>query len=252
MMRGFRVPFDGRALVGDVLAGEEPPRLLVLHGAGQSNRARFRQIREHFLVQGIGSVAFDCIGHGETGGDLKQSSLQSRTAQACAVIEALPLPQPFSVMAGSMGGYTAVTLLRRYAIANFILMVPAMYAAEAFTVPFNAGFTEIIRRPKSWESSDGWELLSRFTGRLLLVAGERDRVIPPGVIQGIYEAAKNAKERTLFVAPGASHMVLTDLRAHAPDQLDRVLGLMTGMLTADGASGCATGVGGTAGGTSSS
>ncbi|MCX5733246.1 MAG: alpha/beta fold hydrolase [candidate division NC10 bacterium] len=233
MMRGFRVPFDGRVLIGDVLAGEEPPRLLVLHGAGQSNRERFRQIREHFLASGIGSVAFDCIGHGETGGDLKQSSLQSRTAQACAVIEALSLSQPFSVLAGSMGGYTAVTLLRRYAIANLILVVPAMYTAEAYDVPFNAGFTGIIRRPKSWESSDGWELLSRFTGRLLLVAGERDRVIPSGVIQGIYEAAKHAKERTLFVAPGASHMVLTDLRAHAPDQLDRVLGLMIGMLTAD-------------------
>ena len=233
MMRGFRVPFDGRALVGDVLAGEEPPRLLVLHGAGQSNRERFLQIREHLLTHGIGSVAFDCIGHGETGGDLKQDSLQSRTAQACAVIEASSLPQPFSILAGSMGGYTAVTLLRRYAIANLILVVPAMYATEAFAVPFNAGFTEIIRRPNSWESSDAWELLSRFTGRLLIVTGERDTVIPPGVIQGIYEAAKSAKERTLFVAPEASHMVLTDLRAHAPDQLDRVLDLMTGMLTTD-------------------
>ena len=231
--RVFRVPFDGRALVGDVLAGEEPPRLLVLHGAGQSNRERFRQIREYFLVQGIGSVAFDCIGHGETGGDLKQSSLQSRTAQACAVIEASSMPQPFSILAGSMGGYTAVTLLRRYVIANLILVVPAMYAAEAFAVPFNAGFTEIIRRPHSWESSDAWELLSHFTGRLLVVAGELDTVIPPGVIRNIYESARNATERTLFVAPGASHTIITDLRAHAPDQLDRVLGLMTGMLTAD-------------------
>ena len=84
------------------------------------------------------------------------------------------------------------------------------------------------------------------------MAGERDRVIPPAVIQGIYEAAKNAKERTLFVAPGTSHTVLTDLRAHAPDQLDRVLGLMTGVLTADGASGCSTNVGGIAGETNRS
>jgi len=65
------------------------------------------------------------------------------------------------------------------------------------------------------------------------VAGERDTVIPPGVIRNIYESAKSAKERTLFVAPGTSHMIITDLRAHAPDQLDRVLGLMTGILTAD-------------------
>ena len=227
MRRVFRVPLEGHLLVGDVLAGEEPPRLLVLHGGGQSNRGRFRLLREHLFAQGVGTVAFDCVGHGDTGGDLKQSSLRSRTAQACAVIDALALPQPFSILAASMGGYTAVTLLPRYAIASLILLGPAMYAAEAYAVPFNAGFTEIIRRPRSWESSDAWALLSRFTGRLLVVAGERDTVIPPGVIRGIYDAAGNAGSRTLFVAPGASHLILTDLRANAPDQLDHVLGLMT-------------------------
>lgn len=234
MIRVFRIPLDGHMLVGDVLAGEEPPRLLMLHGGGRSNRERFRLLREHLFTHGVGSVAFDCIGHGETGGDLKQSSLQRRTAQACAVIAALNLPQPFSVLAASMGGYTAVTLLPRYAIAALILLGPAVYAAEAYAVPFNAGFTEIIRRPQSWESSDAWVLLSRFRGRLLLVAGEHDTVIPPGVIRNIYAAARNATDRTLFVAPGASHLILTDLRANAPDQLDHVLGLMTKVLTAAG------------------
>jgi pimeloyl-ACP methyl ester carboxylesterase len=232
MTRVFRVPLEGHVLVGDVLAGVKPPRLLVLHGGGRSNRERFRLLREHFLTHGVGSVAFDFIGHGETGGDLRQSSLQNRTAQACAVIDALNLPQPFSVVAASIRGYTAVTLLRRYAIANLILLGPAMYAAEAYAIPFNAGFTEIIRRPNSWKSSDAWDLLAQFTGRLLLVAGERDTVIPPGVIQKIYDAARSAKARTLFVAPDASHLILSDLRANAPDQLDHVLRLMTEVLTA--------------------
>jgi uncharacterized protein len=234
MMREFRVSHDGTELAGDVLAGPEPPRLLVLHGAGQSCRARFRQLREHFLAQGIGSVAFDCIGHGETGGDLKQSSLRSRTEQACAVLEAVGMRQPFSILAGSMGGYTAVALLRRYAIANLLLVVPAMYAAEAYAVPFNGGFTEIIRRPGSWASSDAWALLARFTGRLLLVAGEHDAVIPPDVIRRIYESAAQAQERILYVAPGVSHMALTDLRARNPVRLAELLALMTRLLTADG------------------
>jgi len=180
-------------------------------------------------------VAFDCIGHGETGGDLKQSSLQSRTAQACAVIEALSLPQPFAVLAGSMGGYTAVTLLPRYAIANLILVVPAMYAAEAFAVPFNAGFTEIIRRPNSWESSDGWELLSDL--QAATSRGRRARHRDPARRDPEdLRVCPNAKERTLFVAPARPHDHHRPTR-HAPDQLDCVLGLMTGMLTADGASG---------------
>jgi pimeloyl-ACP methyl ester carboxylesterase len=126
-----------------------------------------------------------------------------------------------------MGGYTAVTLLQRYDIANLVLIGPAMYAAEAYPVPFNGGFTEIIRRPKSWEASDAWNILSGFAGRLLVVAGERDTVIPPGVIRRIYESAANATERAVYVAPGASHLIITDLRAKDPERLDQVLDLMT-------------------------
>lgn len=209
------------------MAGEEPPRLLFLHGAGQSCRERFRQLRERFLAHGIGSVAFDCIGHGDTGGDLKSTSLQSRTHQVCAVIERTLPAQPLSILGASMGGYTAVTLLPRYQITNLILVGPAMYTAKAYTVPFNAGFTEIIRRPESWEASDAWALLGRFTGRLLIVAGENDAVIPSGVIRNLYDSARHATERALYVAPSTSHMIITDLRAHAPDQLERVLDLMT-------------------------
>jgi len=232
--RGFRVPFDGHVLVGDVMAGEGPPRLLVLHGAGTSCRERFRELREHFAARGIGSVAFDCIGHGDTGGDLKATSLRSRTEQACAVIETIGPPRPLSVLAASMGGYTAVTLLPRYQVESLILVGPAMYATEAYAVPFGAGFTEIIRRPRSWERSDAWALLAQFTGRLLIVAGEHDAIIPPDVIRNIHNSARQAGERTLYVAQGASHLIITDLRAHAPDQLDRVLDLMTRTIGAAG------------------
>ncbi len=224
--RVFQVPFDGRCLVGDVMAGEKAPQLLMLHGAGQSRRERFRQLREHFLEHGIGSVAFDCIGHGDTGGELKSSSLKSRTEQACAVIEATSLTRPFSVLAGSMGGYTAVTLLARYPVANLVLIGPAMYAAEAYALPFNGGFTEIIRRTNSWRRSDAWGRIEQFTGRLLIIAGEHDAVIPPPVIHGIYESARNAASRSVYVARGASHLIITDLRARDPEQLDHVLDLM--------------------------
>ena len=102
------------------------------------------------------------------------------------------------------------------------------------TLTVNAGFTEIIRRPQSWEASDAWAFLAGFPGRLLIVAGENDVVIPPAVIRNIYDSARRAKERTLYVAPGASHLIITDLRAHAPDQLDRVLDLMTRTLRRTG------------------
>lgn len=52
------------------------------------------------------------------------------------------------------------------------------------------------------------------------------------MIQRTFSAAHHAKGRSLFVAPGASHPILTDLRSNAPDQLDHLLRLMTDTLTA--------------------
>ena len=228
--RSFQVPCGAHTLVGDVMAHGTMVDLLVLHGAGQSDRARFRLLREYFMEQGIASAAFDCIGHGETGGDLASSSLLSRTQQACRIIEALQLQQPLSIIAASMGAYTAVKLLEHYDIAHLILLVPAMYTSMAYAVPFNQGFTSIIRQPNSWEQSDAWDVLARYTGRLLIVAGEHDTVIPSGVIKRIYDSASRAKTRQLYVAPQASHFVITDLRAHHPAALAHVLGLITAML----------------------
>ncbi len=188
-----------------------------MHGAGNAHRGDFRLFREQLLNHGISSAAFDFVGHGNSGGELKRSSLISRTCQACSVVDSLDIQQPFSVIGASMGAYTAVKLLEYYPIKSLILLVPAMYTSTAYTVPFNAGFTDIIRQSESWHHSDAWDILSGYRGRLLIIAAENDQVIPQGVISKIYDSALNARERKLFVAPRASHFVFTDLRSNNPD-----------------------------------
>ena len=117
--------------------------------------------------------------------------------------------------------------MEHYDIAKLLLLVPAMYSAEAYGIPFNKGFTEIIRRPDSWNHSDAWQLLTQYTGRLLVIAGEKDTVIPPAVITKIYDSATNATERSLYTAPNASHFVFTDLQANDTDSMDFALDLIT-------------------------
>jgi pimeloyl-ACP methyl ester carboxylesterase len=228
--RFFQVDAGTRPLIGDIISNSSPPRVLILHGAGNANRGHFRWFREQLLMHGISSAAFDFVGHGDTGGELKSSSLLSRTRQASSVADWLNIQQPFSVIGASMGAYTAVKLLEYYQIESLILIVPAMYTASAYTVPFNAGFTDIIRQPESWEYSDAWNLLSGFRGRLLIIAAENDKIIPKGVINKIHDSAVNAKERNLFVAPRTSHTVLTDLRSNNPDGFCSVLGQIVEML----------------------
>ena len=226
----FKVDFDGHTLIGDVISTRSQPKVLVLHGAGDANRANFRLFREQLLINGISSAAFDFVGHGDTGGDLKRSSLVSRTRQACRVLSSVDIEQPFSIIAASMGGYTAVKLLKYYPVKNLILVVPAMYDSKAYRVPFNNGFTQIIRRPQSWGDSDAWQVLSEFEGRLLIIAAEKDDVIPLAVVNKIYDSAVSAEKRLLFIAPQASHAVFTDLRSKNPELFCSVFGQIVEML----------------------
>ena len=201
-----------------------------MHGAGNAHRGDFRLFREQLLNHGISSAAFDFVGHGNTGGELKRSSLISRTQQASSVVDSLNIQQPFSVIGASMGAYTAVKLLEYYQINNMILLVPAMYDSKAYKVPFNKGFTEIIRQPESWRDSDAWQILSEYKGRLFIIAAENDDVIPLGVINRIYDSAVKAEERILFVAPQSSHAVFTDLRSNNPDGFCNVFSQIVEML----------------------
>lgn len=219
----IQIDFESHTLIGDAIPPGSSPDVLVLHGAGNSRRGRFQLLREGLWTEGISSAAFDFVGHGDTGGDLSRSSLYSRTRQACRAVDALNIPQPFSVIGASMSAYTAVKLLEHFQIKSLILLVPAMYTRQAYTIPFNQGFSDVIRRPQSWVQSDAWHLLADFRGRLLVVGAENDQVIPPDVIQRIYDSAVNAAERNLYIAPEASHFIFTDLRANNPAEFKHVL-----------------------------
>ena len=107
-----------------------------------------------------------------------------------------------------------------------------MYSARADAVAFNRGFTDIIRQPQSWNHSDAWDILAQYRGRLLIVAGENDRIIPREVINKIYESAVKATERKLYVAPNASHFIFTDLRKNNSAEFDYIFGLMCRILKA--------------------
>lgn len=233
MLNTIKIPFGKHTLVGDIMTQSTNivRELLILHGGGPTScRQSFQQTRKQFIEYGVSTVCFDFIGHGDTGGDLRSSSLKARTEQACCIIEKVRFTQSLSIMATSMGAYTAIKLLEHYDVSTLILVVPAIYNKNAYEIPFNGGFTQIIRQANSWKHSDAWKILSTYTGNILLVAAENDSVIPDGIIKNIYESVINAKKRLLYVAPGASHYVITDLRSKNPEQLDYLFELISNVL----------------------
>ncbi len=218
--RNFKVGFNGTSLAGDAF-GATPPQLLFIHGAGSSDRKRFEQLRTLLANKGIGSTSFDFIGHGETGGTLAGSSLESRVAQASAVIDMQEVSQPLSLVASSMGGYVAIKLTAQYPVKDLILVAPAVYDTKSYRLPFGAEFTKAIQNPFSWRNTDAWEILRRYQGNLLIYGAEKDQVIPQEIIEKLYESARNARSREVIMIKDATHS-LAKWIGERPDSLREI------------------------------
>ena len=216
------VPFEGKKIIADILPKGSQPEILLLHGAGISNRQVFNKLRELLAEKGIASCAFDFVGYGETGGFVQESSLESRTKQASAVIEACNLKKPLIIRAGSMAGYNAIKLTELFPVKNLILSAPAVYTKDAYSVNFGEEFSAIIRKPESWRASDAWDILHKFTGDLLIISAEKDTFIPKDVIQMIYDSSVNASSREIMTIPNAPHQLATFLQEN-PKQFELVI-----------------------------
>lgn len=229
----FDVPFDGHLLKADRYHGRASNRILYLHGAGASSRRGHHLLRGALQQRGLGSISFDAIGHGETGGALAQSSLASRTRQAQAVLAASAMraghaiPQPLALFGASMGAYNAIRLTEHYAVDALVLMVAGVYTPAAYEVPFGPDFSAVIRRQRSWADSDAWDMLSRFEGRLLVIHAEHDATIPLEISERLVAAASRAETRQLHIVRGAEHNRLWSLLAETPAAFEAALDLVT-------------------------
>jgi len=221
----FSVDFAGASLRGDATQGKLG-NVLLLHGAGASARNKFTILRHALETRGVGMTCFDCIGHGETGGEMSASSLASRTLQAEAVIAARRLPAPLALVGFSMGAYNAIKLAERHEVASLILIVPGVYTPSAYTLPFGPPFSAEIRRERSWEDSDAWEILRRFCGRLLVIAAGNDAVIPREIPERLVASAVNAQWRRLLVVPETEHRHLFAPLLERPEEFDEAMALI--------------------------
>lgn len=219
-MQNLKINFvaDHEKLVGEaILGGAGAPQLFFLHGAGQAHKDRAKPLAERIVNEsGQGAFLFDFSGHGESSGELKQSSLKKRVSEANAAWQFLTQDNPIAVFAFSMGGHIALELLAHHEIENLILFYPGIYTEKAFELPFDERFSNAIRQKNSWQNAAVLDNLQKFTGNLLIVWGENDTVVPRGVVDTIYDSAQNAHSRELFVVPNGEHLLLPQLYSNEP------------------------------------
>jgi len=186
--------------------------LLFLHGAGTSDKERTKYLSDELQKYGIEGCSFNFSGHG--GVDLENSSLAKRLAEAEKAIKVFRLTEPLNLCGSSMGGYIAIKVLKNHGVDNLVLFAPAVYDFKAFALPFDSTFSEVIRQENSWENSDAFGILEKFSGKMLLFIGEKDEVIPERLVERIDKSLSMAKSKEIVRIPECPHKIHLWLSQH--------------------------------------
>ncbi|MGW0880349.1 alpha/beta hydrolase [Streptomyces sp. NPDC002671] len=233
-LTGFSYAYDGERLSGVAAGPHGRATAILLHGAGNGSKERLLPLLSEFAAQGCHALAFDFSGHGESTGALAELSLRRRFEQAVAVLDAhAPADHPLVLVGFSMSGQTVADLMRHYGrrVAAVGLCAPAVYAPEAWEVPFGNGegrFSEIIRTPDGWRTSPALETLRAYEGRAVLAVPGTDEIIPPEVTEAVQDALSTRASFTRLELPDAEHILGLWYRDHAEDRTELVSLLLGG------------------------
>jgi pimeloyl-ACP methyl ester carboxylesterase len=192
-----------------------PPTILCLHGGGPVGKESVQYLAEALQQQGLSVVRFDFSGQGESTGSMGVSSLKKRLLETYTVMDYFGMGDGISVIGTSMGGYIACALAKEVLLENLVLFGPAAYSVQAWDVPFNDGFTEIIRTENSYLQSDIQELLLHFQGKALFIIGEHDEIIPSQVVELYMQALSHCEVFEKYIVPGCPHPVHRWAAEHA-------------------------------------
>ena len=227
-LKTFELPCGKYMLRGDRYRSEvDENTTLLLHGAGKSSRVTFSRMREYLYCHGIPSASFDFVGHGETDGNMNKTTLHGRTDQAATVIKHI-CQEPLTLIAASMGSYSAIKLTEIFKVENLVLLVPAVYTPQVYDIPFGPTFSAIIREQDSWVDSDAFDIIANFYGNVTIIAAEFDDVIPSELIEQLYASTVNAKNRILHIVPNSGHLSLFPQENDFLTAMDILLGVFAG------------------------
>ncbi len=208
---------SGEILTARIIEPEHPSRyVLFLHGGSKTiGKDRFIQWQKDLGSEGIGTIAFDYIGVGESAGDMSKESLSKRTSDTIEVVQWMCERYSGSVytLCGvSMGGYIVLDVIERMPQSTFdsvILMVPAAYSDAAYDLKFDETFSLELRRPGGWADSSSFKWLKDFSGTKLLIASEYDQVIPQEIIDKYRTAGDNGGLFYFSQISGAPHNIFS-------------------------------------------
>jgi hypothetical protein len=204
----FKVGEETLAATKIYAASHKEPSVISFHGFGQTaSRTRIRYMLDYLAQHGLSSACFDFSGNGDST-NVESATLNLRTKQALAAANELGRKEGSLALIGtSMGGFIAALLAPQLKPRSVVLISPAIYADEAMEIKLDQNFPTAARASGDYMNSSALRALSTFEGKLLIIAAERDTVLPKGTIDLYAGCARSAKSAKVITLDTAEHKV---------------------------------------------
>lgn len=215
-MQEIFFPSTTETIAGNLLIANnrETRGMLILHGGGEGNKERYRDLQYALFHKGITSLAIDFRGVGESTGNFEDGSLMNRLHDTKAALQELKkYAHAIGIFGSSMGGFLVPFLLEDHDVKVAVLASAAAYSPDSENKPLNQSFTRAITKPESWKTSRSFNKLARWHGKLLVIYGQFDTKIPDW-IKNKYQNITMQLQGKFFIIPGAKHSLMAQITEH--------------------------------------
>lgn len=224
-MQHIRFISDGLTLKGTLYKPQKMlPKnkaLLFLHGwkSRQQTESHYAQVmaKNGFIV-----LTYDMRGHGDSDGvqeELTRTDFLNDAISAYDYLVSIPgVDREHITIAGSsMGSYIAALLTSKRSVKNLILRVPANYPDKGFDTQTLMDYTNSAIRvswrttPLMYTDSIVLQAIHSFSGNILIVESENDKLVPHQTIENYMNAVSDKAQLTHVLMKGADHSISRDI-----------------------------------------
>lgn len=214
------IAVDDQHIAGTLVTpGALIPGVLFVHGWGGSQEQYVARARE-IAALGCICLTFDLRGHAKTRSQLDTVTREDNLRDVLAAYDALLHQRDvdassIAVVGSSYGGYLASILTSLRSVRWLALRAPADYKDSDWTLPKRA-----LRKHQELDAyrrlavaagdSRALAACAAFKGHALIVASERDAVIPEQVVANYRAALASTSSLTVRVLEDADHSLSTE------------------------------------------